>query len=298
MDSFRDLFEVRGIELTTPDVVQTLAEHELLQLVPQYDGWIIGDDPATRKVFEAGHAGRLKAAVKWGVGVDNIDFSACEDLGIQVAHTPNMFGAEVADIALGYVIALGRRTFEIDRGVRAGEWPKFQGISLAGRTAALLGLGDIGRNLARRLNALDMKVVAYDPQFPPIDGLESVELDTWPNRLSEADFIIATCNLTPSSRHMLNKQTLHSAKMGVRVINVSRGAIIDEAALIEALASERVYSAALDVFEEEPLPADSPLRDHSRCVFGSHNGSNTRDAVERTSRLVITRLFEFLGLES
>lgn len=298
IDSFRHLFDARGIELTVPEVVQTLTEEELMKLLPHHDGWIIGDDPATRRVLECGKKGSLKAAVKWGVGVDNVDFSACEELGIQITHTPNMFGAEVADVALGYVIGLARHTFEIDRGVRAGEWPKFRGISLAGRSAAIIGLGDIGRNLAQRLHALDMKVIAYDPQSPSLEGLNAVELATWPERLAEADFVIATCNLSASSRHMLNRSTLSQAKEGVRVINVSRGGIIDEDALIEALQSGQVYSAALEVFEEEPLPAISLLRDYPRCIFGTHNGSNTRDAVERTSHLAIAKLFGFLGLAS
>ena len=298
IDSFRHLFDAHGAELTTPGVVQTLTEEELMDLLPQHDGWIIGDDPATREVLECGRNGSLRAAVKWGVGVDNVDFSACEELGIKIAHTPNMFGAEVADVALGYVIGLARHTFEIDRGVRSGEWPKFQGISLAGRTAAILGLGDIGSNLARRLNVLGMRVIAYDPQSPSLNGLEDVDLVSWPQKLEEADLIIVTCSLSSSSRHMLNESTLSLAKPGVRIVNVSRGGIIDETALVAALQSGQVYSAALDVFEEEPLPADSLLLEHSRCIFGTHNGSNTRDAVERTSHLAISKLFEFLGLGS
>jgi D-3-phosphoglycerate dehydrogenase len=125
--------------LTAPETVQTRAISDLLELVPAHDGWIIGDDPATREVFSHGKSGKLKAAVKWGVGVDNVDFDACEKLGIPVANTPGMFGAEVADLALGYIIALARQTFEIDRGVRAGQWPKPLGISLGERKVAILG---------------------------------------------------------------------------------------------------------------------------------------------------------------
>lgn len=120
IDSFRNIFEKNGIELSTPNVVQTLSIEELMEIVPMHDGWIIGDDPATREVFAAGKSGHLKAAVKWGIGVDNVDFTACKDLEIPITNTPNMFGAEVSDIAVGYVIALARQTFEIDRAVRAG----------------------------------------------------------------------------------------------------------------------------------------------------------------------------------
>ena len=296
IDSFRPLFAQHGAEITTPNVVQTLSVEELKVLVPQHDGWIIGDDPATREVFEAGKAGRLKAAVKWGIGVDNVDFAACKDLGIPITNTPNMFGGEVADIAVGYVIALARQTFDMDRGVRAGDWPKPRGISLAGKTVALVGYGDIGKNTARRLLAADMTVVAYDPYAADYPAMPQVQRATWPQRINEADFIVINCALTPSSHHMLNADVLVQCKPGVRVVNVGRGPIIDEPALEDALQSGQVFSAALDVFETEPLPMQSTLRSHPRCVLGSHNASNTADSVIRTSTIAIDKLKGFLQI--
>jgi D-3-phosphoglycerate dehydrogenase len=296
IDKFRPLFAARGIEITTPNVVQILSEDELVALVPQFDGWIIGDDPASARVFEAGKSGKLKAAVKWGVGVDNVDFAACKRLEIPISNTPGMFGREVADIAVGYVIALARETFSIDRAVKAGGWIKPAGISLAGKTVALAGFGDIGRNTAKRLLAAEMNVIAYDPFFKPAPGLEAVAAAVWPERLEEADFVVITCALTKENRHMLGRESLSRVKPGVRVVNVARGPLVDEVALIEALASGRVHSAALDVFEVEPLPQDSPLRSFGdRCLFGSHNSSNTIDAVERTSLKAIDLMTGFLG---
>lgn len=294
IDEFEPLFKKHGMEVTAANVVQTLTEEELIELVPQHDGWIIGDDPATRRVFEAGKAGRLKAAVKWGIGVDNVDFDACKDLGIPITNTPNMFGAEVADIALGYVIGLARQTFEIDRGVRAAEWPKPRGISLKDKTVALIGYGDIGKNTAKRLLACEMKIIAYDPGSPDDPNLSEVQRAQWPDRLEEADFIVINCALTKSSYHMINDETLAKCKLGVRIVNVGRGPIIDERALERALETGRVYSAALDVFELEPLPPKSGLRNHSECVFGSHNSSNTVDAVVRTSEIAIMKLWKFV----
>lgn len=295
IDSFRPVFEQYGVQVTAPDVVQTLSVAELSELVPQHDGWIIGDDPATREVFTAGRAGRLKAAVKWGIGVDNVDFAACADLGIPITNTPNMFGAEVADIAMGYVTALARETFQIDVGVRRGDWPKPRGISLAGKTVGLIGFGDIGKNAAKRMLAADMKVIAYDPYAENSAAAPAVVREAWPERIGEADFIVVTAALTESSRHMVNAEVLAKAKAGVRVVNIGRGPVIDEAALEAALQTGQVYSAALDVFEVEPLPADSFLRTHPRCVFGSHNASNTADAVTRTSEIAIEKLVGFLG---
>lgn len=296
IDEFKPLFEAKGIQVDCPSVTQTLSEEELQALVPQYDGWIIGDDPATRTVFQAGKEGKLKAAVKWGVGVDNIDFSAAKDLGIPVTNTPRMFGSEVADIAVGYVIALARQTFAIDREVRSGKWPKPAGISLTNKTVALVGFGDIGRNAAKRLLAADMHIIAYDPYFHVVQDLESVQSAIWPKRLEEADFIVLTCALTAENRHLINANTLELAKPGVRIVNVARGPLIDEIALEKALASGHVHSTALDVFEIEPLSETSPLRQYDRCIFGSHNASNTVDAVHRASFKAIELLFDFLGV--
>jgi D-3-phosphoglycerate dehydrogenase / 2-oxoglutarate reductase len=296
IDSFRHIFKEKGIELSAPNVVQTLSVEELKEIVPQHDGWIIGDDPATREVFEAGKIGNLKAAVKWGIGVDNVDFDACKDLDIPIINTPDMFGREVADIATGYVIALARETFEIDRAVRDGEWIKPRGISLSGKKVALVGFGDIGQSTAKRLLALDMNVIAYDPFADGSSNLLEVEREVWPNRVEEADFIVVTCSLTKSSYHMVNADVFKQVKDGVRIVNVGRGPIIDEKSLEDALKSGKVYSAALDVFEVEPLPIDSYLRTHPHCIFGSHNASNTADAVERTSHIAIDKLFNFLNI--
>lgn len=295
IDRFRAEFERRGIEITTPNVTQILSEPELIELVPQFDGWIIGDDPATRKVFTAGKAGRLKAAVKWGVGVDNVDFAACKDLGIPISNTPGMFGKEVADIAIGYVVALARQTFVIDRGVKAGQWLKPSGTSLSGKTVALVGFGDIGRNTAKRLLACELSVIAYDPYFQPTPSFDVVQSAAWPDRLEEADFVVVTCALTPQNRHLVNAASLSRMKPGVRIVNVSRGPLVNEADLAAALTSGHVHSAALEVMEVEPLPAESPLRGFGdRVLFGSHNASNTVEAVNRTSEKAIELLAGFL----
>ena len=297
IDSFRHIFEEKGIELSAPNVIQTLSVEELKEIVPQHDGWIIGDDPATREVFEAGKVGNLKAAVKWGIGVDNVDFDACKDLNIPIINTPDMFGREVADVAMGYVIALARETFEIDRAVRDGGWIKPRGISLSGKKVALIGFGDIGQSTAKRLLAADMSVIAYDPFANNNPNMPEVEREVWPNRIEEADFIVVTCSLTKSSYHMVNADVFNQVKDGVRVVNVGRGPIIDEASLEDALKGGKVYSAALDVFEVEPLPMDSYLRTHPHCIFGSHNASNTEDAVEHTSHIAIDKLFNFLNIK-
>ena len=295
ISAFNDNAAEMGMELVPARVTQTLSETELRQRLPEMDGWIIGDDPATRSVFEAGCQGRLRAAVKWGIGVDNVDFQACRDLGIPITNTPGTFGNEVADIALGYVIGLARHTFEIDRGVRAGQWPKPCGLSLAGRTAALIGYGDIGRQTARRLMAVGMEVNAYDPVARQENAHDGVRILPWPEDLATADVVVVTCALTPSSHHLLDAAAFAAMKPGVRIVNVGRGPVVDQDALEDALAKCHVHSAALDVFEEEPLSKDSPLHLHPSCIFGSHNASNTVDGVRRTSLKALHKLSGFLS---
>lgn len=296
-EQFLPIFEEKGIEVYCPDVVQTLSEEELIDLIPEFDGWVIGDDPATRTVFEAGKAGKLKAAVKWGVGVDNVDFEACKDLNIPIINTPNMFGPEVADIAVHYVTALARETYFIDRKVRDGLWPKNQGISLAGKSVGVIGYGDIGNNTAKRLIAADMEVIVYDPLFSEEQDSDILKFVKWPELVGECDFLVFTCSLNEKNKHMLNTNILNKCKENVRIVNVSRGPLIDEKALVTALNAGKVHSVALEVFENEPLPEDSPLRDMSLCIFGSHNASNTSDAVARTNNRAIAQLFKFLGVK-
>lgn len=295
IDRFTEYAAQRGIRLVPAKVTQTLSVPELLEVVPAYDGWIIGDDPATGEVFAAAKAGKLRAAVKWGIGVDNVDFAACKALDIPIINTPMMFGTEVADVATAYVIALARQLFVIDRGVRAGNWPKPAGISLTGRTVGVVGLGDIGRNACRRMQALGLNVVAYDPGVEGDAGIPGLERAAWPAAVERLDFLVFTCALNKHNFHMLNAEVLARCMPGIRVVNVARGPLIDEPALIAALQSGQVHSAALDVFEDEPLPMDSPLRAMDRCIFGTHNGSNTVDAVIRASHEAIDRLAGFLN---
>lgn len=294
IDEFIPYAAEQGFELIPVKVIQTLSEHELETLTPRADGWIIGDDPATRRVFTAGKAGMLKAAVKWGIGTDNVDFSACRDLNIPVTNTPLMFGAEVADVALSYMVGLARQLYFIDREIRSNAgWPKPAGVSLAGKHVAVVGLGDIGRNVVKRLLACDMKVTAYDPWVKGNVGFAIARAD-WPEQIKKMDFIVFTCSLNDKNRHMLNADVLKKTKKGVFIINVARGQLIHEDALISALQSGDVQAAALDVFEQEPLPLASSLREMPQCIFGSHNSSNTKDAVRRASYEAMNKLFEFL----
>lgn len=295
IDLYRDRFTDQDIAIEVPPLVQQLSEDELLAIIDRFDGAIAGDDPFTAKVLEKGQ--RLKVVAKWGIGLDAIDREAAKRLGIRVCNTPDVFADEVADVVMGYLILLTRQLHKLDRSVREGGWLKIQGRSLRGKTMGVIGVGSIGRAVVQRSVAAGMSVVGYDvasipESFVRETGMESVELD---RLLQVSDVISLNCNLSPENHHLLDRNKFARMKEGVYIINTARGSLIDETALIEALKKGKIGGAALDVFEQEPLPMESPLHQFEDCIFGTHNSSNTLEAVMRVNEMAIQNLIE--GLE-
>ena len=292
---YQERLTEKGIELEVPQLVQQLSEGELLDIIDRFDGVIAGDDPFTAKVLERGK--RLKIVAKWGIGVDSIDLEAAKSLGISVVNTPDVFADEVADVALGYIILLARQLHQLYRSVRSGGWLQVPGITLRGKTLGVIGVGSIGKAVVRRGIALGMSVVGYDVREIDPDFLEETGLKqlAYSELLGVADFIALNCNLTSENYHMLSYQQFELMKTGVYLVNTARGPLIDEKALGSALESGKVAGAALDVFELEPLPSESGLRQFSQCIFGTHNGSHTKEAVLRVNELAIANLLKGLG---
>jgi D-3-phosphoglycerate dehydrogenase len=195
---------------------------------------------------------------------------------------------------------LARQLHRLDREVRQGGWTKIQGVSLQGKVLGVIGVGSIGRALVRRAVAIGMSVVGYDIASIPISfvketGISCVKLE---ELLRVSDFISLNCTLTPESYHLLGTNEFALMKTGVYIVNTARGSLINEEALVQALREGKVAGAALDVFEQEPLPSNSPLREFDNCIFGTHNSSNTYEAVARTNRLAIQKLLDGLGVRS
>lgn len=296
IDRYRDDLTQKGIELEVPALVQQLSEAELLEIIDQFDGVIAGDDPFTAKVLEKGK--RLKIVAKWGIGVDAIDLEAAKQLGIPVVNTPGAFPDEVADVALGYIILLARHLHRMHQSVVTGGWQQIPGTTLRGKTLGVIGVGSIGQAVVRRGIAVGMSPIGYDPypiheEFQYETGIKSVTLE---ELLQTSDFIVLCCNLTSENYHLLSHGQFAMMKPGVRIVNVARGPLVHEEALIAALSEGKVAGAALDVFEVEPLPAESPLRQFDECIFGTHNGSHTKEAVSRVNELAIQNLLSGLGL--
>ena len=288
---YQNLLDKYNFNITIPEFQQVMTEEDLCKIIGKYDGWIIGDDPATRKVFQSGIEGKLKACVKWGVGTDNVDFDVCKELNIPICNTPQMFGEEVSDVAIGYLLCLSRRLHTIHNSVINHEWVKPCGETLNGKKICVVGFGDIGKCIVRKLQSFNMNIWVSDPLY--IDkktDYSDIKIDILENCLKNANYVIACCPLNKHTFHLLNKENILLCQKGVKIINVGRGPIICEKDIIELLENAFIDSIGFDVFEEEPLSQDNKLRSFPQNIFGTHNGSNTLEAVDKVSKLVLKLL--------
>jgi D-3-phosphoglycerate dehydrogenase len=294
IDKFRPIFAANGIELVIPPVSERLSERKLLQLVGDIDGAICGDDQFTERVLRA--APRLKVISKWGTGIDSIDQKTAARLGIAVRNTPSAFSQPVADTVLGYVLSFARKLPWMDRDVRAGKWRKLPSVSLHECPLGVIGIGNVGKAVVRRAIAFGMKVLGNDIVEMPLEFVAEtgVEMVTKDELLHQADFVSLNCDLNPTSYHLMSHQQFVQMKDTAYLINTARGHIIDEPALIRALQEKYIAGAALDVFETEPLPSDSPLRQIDNVLLAPHNANSSPEAWERVHINTIRNMLEEL----
>jgi phosphoglycerate dehydrogenase-like enzyme len=297
VDRFRPVFDQHNIELIVPNVQERMEEADLLKYAGQFDGTICGDDCYTARVIEA-CAPRLKVISKWGTGIDSIDAEACSRYEIKIGRTLNAFTLPVADSVLGYILAFARRQPWMDQQMKSGKWEKIPGKALSECTLGVVGVGNIGRAVVRRAKAFGMKVfgndiIDVDHVFLAETGLEMTTLQSL---LTSSDFVSINCDLNPTSYHLINSATLAWMKPTTVLINSARGPLIDEKALIEALQAKRLAGAALDVFEFEPLPHDSPLLKMDNVMLAPHNSNSSPAAWERVHWNTIRNLLTGLAI--
>ena len=298
LERFRPILEKYDIDLIVPDVQERMEEDDLLAYAGQFDGTICGDDRYTARVIEA-CAPRLKVISKWGTGIDSIDAEACSRYGIRIGRTLNAFTTPVADTVMGYLLAFARRQPWMDKAMKNGKWEKIPGRALSECTLGVIGVGNIGKAVTRRARAFGMKVLGSD--IVEIDhvfvGESGIEMTNLESLLSASDFVSVNCDLNPTSYHLINAKTLAMMKPEAILVNTARGPIVDEKALIEALQAKRLAGAALDVFEVEPLPLDSPLLKMDNVMLAPHNSNSSPAAWERVHWNTIRNLVEGLGLK-
>lgn len=254
-----------------------LTSAEVRELLPGCDGYIAGLDVIDRAALEG--ADRLKVIARYGVGVEKVDLDAARARGIRVTNTPGANASAVAELALGLMLALARQIPAAAQATRAGEWPRFNGIGLEGKTVGLLGIGAIGKQVARRARAFDCAVIAYDPfadaAFAQAHG---VELLPQADVVARADFLSLHLPVLPETRGLVGAALLAQMKPGSFLVNTARGELVDEAALLAALQSGQLAGAALDCFSLEPPGADNPLLALPQVIATPHIGAHTDSA--------------------
>ena len=295
VERFKSVFDHYRIELLLPEVHERLEEEEILRHAGQFDGTICGDDRYSERVIAACQP-RLKVISKWGTGIDSIDKKYAQSVGVMVGNTPNAFTLPVADSVMGYMLAFARKQPWMDAAIKSGVWEKIPGRSLSECTLGVIGVGNIGKAVMRRAKGFGMRLMGNDiisiaPDFILENHIEMVELE---ELLQTADFISLNCDLNPASFHIINPKTLALVKPQAVLINTARGSLVDEPALIAALQEKRLGGAALDVFEREPLPMNSPLKEMDNVMLASHNSNSSPSAWERVHWNTIRNLL--LGL--
>ena len=272
-----------------------LSEDELITLLSGCIGYIAGVDFITRKVME--NAPELKVISRYGTGLDRVDLEAAKEKGIVVCNTPGVNANAVADLTFAMLLSIARKLPFLDRQTRDGEWPRSSGFELWGKTMGILGLGAVGKAVAKRASGFSMKILAFD-HFRPLNQAYAKTNGIIPaafnELLTEADFISVNLPLTGDTRNILNRESMKAMKKGAVIINTARGGIMDENAACELLKSGHLGGLGLDVFETEP-PGTSPLFSLDTVVVTPHTGAHTAEAIAAMAELSVTNLIDVLS---
>jgi D-3-phosphoglycerate dehydrogenase / 2-oxoglutarate reductase len=267
-----------------------ITPEELPTVLPSYDGMVVRSRTKVRQAL-IDVCPNLKIIVRGGVGLDTIDADYARSKGITVMNTPKASSASVAELTIGYMFALARSIYRASATMKAEKWEKksFEGDEIGGKTLGLVGIGNIGKEVAKRAAALGMTVLAYDPYVKEAADVKLVALD---ELLAKADYISLHLPKTKESQNMIDKAQFEKMKSGVRLVNCARGGIVNEVALYEALVNGKVAGAALDVYAEEP-PTDWKLAKLDNVICSPHIGAQTKEAQGRVAAEVADKLIEF-----
>jgi D-3-phosphoglycerate dehydrogenase len=278
-DEYKHL--LAGFEVIVPEVEERFEEDEMIKILSEgVEGIICGDDRITKKVIDS--APGLKLIVKWGTGIDSIDRVYAESKGIKVLNTPNAFTIPVSESTIGLMLAILRKIDENNRLMHNGHWFKPKGYTLNELTTGIIGYGNIGSEVARKLSGFTNNIVWHDIKSD--DELRNLGRVFYGKRvdlktlLALSDVITVHCDLNPTSLHLVNSDLINGMKDGVILINTARGPIVKEDDLTDSIISRKVSYVGLDVYEKEPLPEGSALRKMDNCILLSHNTNSSHIA--------------------
>ncbi len=292
-DQPADILEEAGLRIVMPPGRSLSSFEAMVPWVADVSAMIISRERVSDDVFA--RAPKLRAVVKHGVGVDNIDIPAAHKRGIVVANTPGANRRSVAELTVGLMLALSRQVRTADGEVRAGGWPTLVGQELSEKCVGIIGLGNIGSSTARLLSGFGCRILAYDPYIPDSQAeavhAERVELAAL---LTEADYVCLHVPLTAETHHMIGEVELAAMKEGSFLLQLARGGVVDETALAKALFDGHLGGAAVDVFEQEPPLVDHILFDAPNLIFTPHMGAHSREAMNNMSVMAAQNVVDIL----
>lgn len=288
---------LRQLEAFADEVVynpfgRPLTQDELIPLLQGCDGYIAGLDSVTEKVIRS--CDKLKVISRYGAGVDRVDLKAAAREGVAVCNTPGANAQAVADLALGLMLSAARKVPMLDGKTREGQWVRSTGMELYGKTLGILGLGAIGKAVAKRGRGFDMKVLAYDPflneEYARQNGIQPASFD---EVVENSDVISLHLPLNQDTRHIIGREAMERMKPGTILVNSARGGLIDEEAAYDMLKSGHLGGLGLDAYEKEP-PTASPLFEFDSVICTPHTGSHTKEAVGNMARMSVENLIQVL----
>lgn len=286
--------ENKGLEIIKNDTGGILTEEKICQMIKDCSGIILGVDPMNKNVLSK--APKLKTIAKYGVGTDNIDLEFCKEHNIKVSKTIGANSNAVADYAFAMMLAVARKITVIDKACRNKDWSKVTSIDIYGKKLGIIGLGAVGKCLAKRAKGFDMQILAHDifwdNDFASQYCIQKVDIDTI---FKEADVISLHTNLTDETRNLVNKKRLNYMKKTAILINTARGELVDESALLEALIENQIFGAGIDVFTKEP-PEDPRWFELNNIILGSHTSSSTIQATNDMGQMAVNNLLNDLGI--
>ncbi len=271
LDDFADFFAENAIEIIPADVNERMEEKDLLPLVGDIDGVICGDDRFTDKVMDA--APKLKVLAKWGTGIDSLNKEGADNRGITICRTLDAFSEPVADSTMGYILSFARRLPWMDSQMKQGVWDKIPGRAMDETTIGVIGVGNCGSAVLKRAAGFGAELLGTDIRDIDANHIKALGVNMVPldELLARSDFVTLHCDLNPTSDHLISRDALKKMKNTAVLLNLARGPVIDEKALVEGLLAGEIAGAALDVFEHEPLAADNPLKDMDNVMLAPHN---------------------------
>ncbi|MBQ9537432.1 MAG: phosphoglycerate dehydrogenase [Desulfovibrionaceae bacterium] len=289
-----DILTQAGLDIIRNDTGAILSEAAMEEKLAGCSGLIVGVDPVTQKVLDA--APNLQAIAKYGVGLDNIDLNYCAKRGIKVSRTIGANSNAVADFTFTLMLAVARKAMLINTKCHAHDWTKITSLDIYGKTLGIIGLGAVGKCVAKRAQGFSMQVLAYDVQQDPAYAKDhNIRYTTLEELLQQSDVVTLHAQLTSANEKLINAERLALMKPTAILINTARGGLIDEDALLNALQNNALYGAGLDVFCEEP-PLNPTWYTLENVVMGSHCSSSTLGATATMGHMACSNLLRDLGL--